>query len=941
MPHPVRDFYEFGSFRLETAERRLLREGEVVSLTPKVFDTLVLLVENAGHLVSKDELMAALWPGMVVEEANLTKNVWLLRRALGDSAGTSPFIETVPKVGYRWVAPVRRGVEARPNAFPLADSPSPLAQPAENPTAGVARPDSPAEGRSLRTAAVALAGAALAALVAAGWIALARRPAFPDTMRGPGAGPFQIRRSVAVVGFHDLSVRKGSAWLATALGEMVASELAAGERLRIVAAEDVAREGVTSPAGPLSAETLERLRRNLSADLVVSGAYATVPGAGGERLRLDVVVQDTRTGDAVGTASATGMESDLFRLVSSLGSSLRGKLGLEIATSAEQATVATTLPRDPEAARLYADGLARQRLADAPGAKPLLEQAIAREPTFALAHHVLSAALSGLGYQARARDEAKKAVDLDAGMSREQRLNLEGRLHEVNHEAEKAVETFRTLHVFFPDNLEYGLRLAQDLSVAGHPEGALRILADVRRLPAPLATDPRIDYAEATALEYMADWNGVIAAADRTVRGAMERGSTQLAAEGWLARAYALDALGRLDEKKAAVEAAAQLFSTAGDPNGEARATNSLANISLSIGDVDAAVGLYRRALATFRRVGNQEGVAVAEANLNLIEWLRGQYAESRRSALSILSIRRDLEDSHGVAWAEANLGEILADHGDIDEALRLQRDAFAISQQAGYRDYVLYAHYALAHTLEISGKLAEARTHLDAALALSREMADPWNTAGRLDDRARLSREQGDLEAAERDSREALALQEKGGFRQEAAQTDLILARLSNDQGRFAQARDLAGIDLATAQAQHLSPEEADARAVLAAAWLGLGDKDRAVREARKAVAQLQEFDQNAVRLPVLLAAARVEAAAGNASRARALAAEALAQSERARWRVYVLEAKLVEAELDLTGERRPAALAALATIADEARAAGCGRTAREADAVRRATAS
>ena len=101
MPHPARDFHEFGAFRLQTSERRLLRDGEPVPLTPKVFDTLVFLLENAGHLVSKDQLLAALWPGMVVEEANLTKNVWLLRKALGDSGGSSPYIETVPKVGDR------------------------------------------------------------------------------------------------------------------------------------------------------------------------------------------------------------------------------------------------------------------------------------------------------------------------------------------------------------------------------------------------------------------------------------------------------------------------------------------------------------------------------------------------------------------------------------------------------------------------------------------------------------------------------------------------------------------------------------------------------------------------------------------------------------------------------------------------------------------------
>ncbi|HEY4229050.1 MAG TPA: winged helix-turn-helix domain-containing protein, partial [Thermoanaerobaculia bacterium] len=749
MPHPVRDFYEFGSLRLETAERRLLRDGEPVPLSPKVFDTLVVLLENAGHLVSKDELMAALWPGTVVEEANLTKNVWLLRKALGDSAGASPFIETVPKVGYRWVAPVRRGHETRPADLPTAElSPVEPQRPAMPPAAAPASipvpesdrppPASSIEGgemprlRSRRPWAVAVSVAAGAALVASMWIALARRAQAPqpDAARGTRAGAVPVRRSLAVVGFQDLSPRADSAWLSTAIGEMIASELAAGERLRIVAAEDVAREKITAPAGALATTTLERLRRNLSADLVVSGAYATVPGTGGERLRLDVVIQDTRSGERVGTATATGMEGDLFQLVSSLGASLRGKLGLAVATSAEQAIVAASLPRDPEAARLYAQGLERQRLADAPAARPLLEQSIAREPRFAPAHHILSAALSGLGYQARAREEAKKAVDLDAGMSREERLNLEGRLHEVNHETDAAVETFRTLHGFFPDNLEYGLRLAQDLAGSGHPEEASRGLAEIRRLPAPLGTDPRIDYMEAIAGEYTADWNGVIAAADRAVKGAQERGSPQLAAEAWLARAYALDSLGRMDEKKAAVESAASLFSAAGDSNGQARATNSLANIFLTLGDVKTAEQLYRRALSTFRAVGNQDGAAGALSNLNTVEWLRGQYGDSRRGAEALLSIQKDLENSHGQVWAEANLGGILADHGDIDEALRLQRDALAVSQRADYRDYVLYAHYALADTLEIEGKLDEARTHLDAALDLSREMSDPGNIA-------------------------------------------------------------------------------------------------------------------------------------------------------------------------------------------------------------------
>src|ERR1044072_7898431 len=96
--------YEFGRFRLKPAERVLLREGEPVPLTPKVFDILLTLVEHGGEVVAKDDLMKRVWPNTFVEEGNLTQNISLLRKALGESSGGVQFIETVPRRGYRFVA---------------------------------------------------------------------------------------------------------------------------------------------------------------------------------------------------------------------------------------------------------------------------------------------------------------------------------------------------------------------------------------------------------------------------------------------------------------------------------------------------------------------------------------------------------------------------------------------------------------------------------------------------------------------------------------------------------------------------------------------------------------------------------------------------------------------------------------------------------------------
>ncbi|MEO7026793.1 MAG: transcriptional regulator, partial [Caulobacteraceae bacterium] len=101
--------YRFGEFELEAGERRLRRGGEPVALTPKAFDLLVLLVEHEGRVISKDELMHALWPRSIVIESNLTKHVWMVRRALGEADGGGRYIQTVSKLGYRFAAPVTKG----------------------------------------------------------------------------------------------------------------------------------------------------------------------------------------------------------------------------------------------------------------------------------------------------------------------------------------------------------------------------------------------------------------------------------------------------------------------------------------------------------------------------------------------------------------------------------------------------------------------------------------------------------------------------------------------------------------------------------------------------------------------------------------------------------------------------------------------------------------
>jgi TolB-like protein/cytochrome c-type biogenesis protein CcmH/NrfG len=129
---PVKHFYEFGPFRLDLEERLLSHEGETIPLAPKIFETLVLLIENKGRILNKEEMMKRLWPDRYVEEANVSQNIFMLRKILGESPGNDQYIQNIPKRGYRFIGTVNEVQEMieSTEAEPLAsvEEPAPEVQ---------------------------------------------------------------------------------------------------------------------------------------------------------------------------------------------------------------------------------------------------------------------------------------------------------------------------------------------------------------------------------------------------------------------------------------------------------------------------------------------------------------------------------------------------------------------------------------------------------------------------------------------------------------------------------------------------------------------------------------------------------------------------------------------------------------------------------------------
>jgi eukaryotic-like serine/threonine-protein kinase len=421
---------------------------------------------------------------------------------------------------------------------------------------------------------IAIAVIGLLALVIGGVIAYQRLVPREGVTSTPGQSALaavNARRAVAVLGFKNLSGQPEVAWLSTALAEMLTTELAAGEHLRTIPGENIARmksDLELADADSFASDTLARISANIGSDLVVSGSYVRI----GEKLRFDVRMQEAGAGDTIVSVAETGGEDELFEIVSRIGGRLRERLGVTELSPAEVAGVQASLPSNPSAARLYAEGLAKLRLYDAQAAHSLLERAVSADPELSLAHSALALAWSALGYDERARRSAKRAYELSVNLAREDRMWVEGRYHDAMSEYDAAIKTYQALYSFFPDNLEYGLQLATAQTSAGKGKDALETVDSLRRLATPVRDDPRIDGAEATAASSLTDYKRQQAAAARAVAKGRQQGARLLVASALLTEGNAWQELGDTPKAIAAAEEARQIYATAGDRGGESRA---------------------------------------------------------------------------------------------------------------------------------------------------------------------------------------------------------------------------------------------------------------------------------------------------------------------------------------------------------------------------------
>ncbi len=451
MESEFNEVFEFSGFRLEPAERRLLKAGLPIAVPPKVFDLLVHLVRNRDRLIEKEELLRAIWPDSFVEESNLSVNVSALRKLLGEAPGESRFIETVPKKGYRFIAPLHSEVPAAPPAPPRSAPPRsvpPRSVPLNHP--------------------IWILAAAVCLLFATIWLLKERLPV---------SRPLQ---SVAVLPFLTLGSPEAPESLGLGIADAVTTRLSALGKIEVRSTALVSQ--FQKPGrDPLA------VARKLDVDAVLDGRAQR----SGDQLRLTAQLLRARDGRQIWAATFDSKFGDIFRLEDQIADEVAGVLvGRALADAGLVTKRGTT---NPQAYQAYLQGqyLVSKRLHGATEtAIGYFEKAIALDPGYALPHAAVAQAYLfragegwGEAYRDRAKSAALRAISLDDQLA-ESQLALAQVLMRADWDWAGAERSFRRAIELQPNLAAAHAALSTWLTAqARHEEAIAEIRAACRMEP--------------------------------------------------------------------------------------------------------------------------------------------------------------------------------------------------------------------------------------------------------------------------------------------------------------------------------------------------------------------------------------------------------------------------------------------------------------------------
>ena len=461
--------YEFGDFRLDASKRRLLRGVEPVPLTPKVFDTLLYMVEHRGNVITKDELMAALWPDTAVEENNLGQNISKLRSVLGESRGENRYIATAPGRGYRFVAEVKALADENGREAAEAVPSEPIPAPAEVVTTSPpARHSGRLKGRGRTVVLVGLLAAA--SCVGAFYIWRART-------KTATAAPV---RAVAVLPFKPLVVEHRDEALELGMADALITKLSNTRGVIVRPLASTRRYGGIEQ-DPLAAG------RELQVDSVVDGSIQRW----GDRIRVTARLVGVG-GEQLWAGQFDEKFTDIFAVQDAISGRVAGALALHL-SGEEERRLTKRYTENAAAYELYLMGRYHLYKLTPPEVRKggeFFQEAVRVDPSYALAYAGIADAYSTLPITSdvaprdafpKAKEAVTKALELDGSLAEAHAIL--GRIKFwFDWDWAGSESEFRRAIDLSPNNADAHRLYAHLLSNTGRHEEALRELKRAREL---------------------------------------------------------------------------------------------------------------------------------------------------------------------------------------------------------------------------------------------------------------------------------------------------------------------------------------------------------------------------------------------------------------------------------------------------------------------------
>ena len=550
-------FYTFGPYRLDPVERVLWRDGQPVPLPPKDVEMLIVLVECAGHIVEKDALLERVWPGVFIEEGNLSRRIFNLRQALGEGSGGQKYIETVPRRGYRFMVAVEEAGESSPAVRADLGNSAPKQSAAGSP--GTRR-------LWLWPLAVSLV-LVITATLASQHFMKARSIASQKVM-------------LAVLPFANISGDAGNEYFADGFTEEMITQLGQVQpaRLGVIARTSAMRYKSTQ----LSAQ---QISRELGVNYLLEGSVRQA----GDRVRITAQLIQASDQTHLWAESYDAPLNDVLHLQQEIATRITNSLRLELLPAQAGGDSGSHL--DPEAYRKYLLGLSESRKGTRVGGEKAIEyfqSAIAAEPNNARLYAALAQAYSSAVpyYSAPvvamplAKQAAHKALQVDPNMASAHATLGDAYLY-FDWDWKAAEAAYRRALEINPSSPDVQLSYASYLSTLGRHEEALTHVQQVYLLD-PLAVDSRI---EALWIYFFSGrMEETVAQAQKTIELEPQAGYPY----ALLALAYSQ--LGRRSQTVQAAESAARVSDS---PSVIVVAASALARV----GERDEATKLLERAL--------------------------------------------------------------------------------------------------------------------------------------------------------------------------------------------------------------------------------------------------------------------------------------------------------------------------------------------------------